>query len=429
MTTQNKAAFSGLLILAAVIGAFMLFGERTPNAVVPDAGQSGTNVDRQSRSKRIEGPSREYLNLDPAVAYVGDAACTNCHFAETEAFHAHPMGNSVREVRDVALKPLAEPFVAGDYRYSIRKNDQGGSVHVEEKLDKDGKVVARREEPMKFAIGSGKRGHSFAFGKDGFLFQSPISWYGMTGKFELSPGYDERNLHWEYPVTQACMHCHTDRAEEKPDGSVSLGQLRISCERCHGPGALHVENQKMADGYDKTIVNPVKLDPKRRDQVCYQCHLPLNMRDVKPGKSLVDYRPGSDLEDFIERSRGVFADPFSNLSASGYVRAIEDSKCFQKSEGRLGCTTCHNPHVWPELAEDRHALQIKNCKSCHESGVVCSLPEPSRLQKSPSDDCLACHMPNRNTSDIGHNALTDHRIPRFAGLTAPPSEAAKKPLP
>lgn len=428
MTTQNKAMLGGLLVLAAMIGVFVVFGERPAGTVAPGADQAAAITPDKSRSRRIENPSREFLNLASNVTYVGDAACVNCHFNEANGFHAHPMGNSVREVRDVPLKPLAEPFVAGNYRYSIRKDDKNETFHVEEKLDADGKVIQRREEPVKLAIGSGKRGHSFAFGKDGALFQSPVSWYGMTGKYQLSPGYDERNLHWEYPVTQACLHCHTDRAETKPDGSVSLGALRISCERCHGPGSLHVENPEMKDGYDKTIVNPVKLDPHRRDQVCYQCHLPLNMREVKPGKSLVEYRPGSDLEDFIERTRGVFADPFSNLSASGYVRAIEDSKCYQQSDGRLGCTTCHNPHVWPEKAEERHALQIKNCKSCHETEKTCSMQPEARLKKSPSNDCLACHMPNRNTTDIGHNALTDHRIPRVGGLVAPETHA-KSPVP
>jgi hypothetical protein len=421
MKSKSLTILTGLSVLTATLILFVTYGKKSgendATLTKPEVGESTG----KSRTRKIEEPGREFLNLAPEVAYVGDAACVNCHFAEAEAFHAHPMGRSTRKVETVDLAPLDKPFLAGDFRYSIRKDDQGRPIHIEEKLDSDGKVIGSREETISIVVGSGKRGHSFIADNAGSMHQSPISWYGLTGKYELSPGYESRNLHFEFPINQACLQCHTNRAEIRNDGALEIKGLTIGCERCHGPGALHVEEQKMENGYDKTIVNPVKLSPVRRDQVCYQCHLPLNTRNARPGKSIVDYRPGTDLETFIERSNAIFSDPVSNFSASGYVKSTEESRCFQNSAGKLGCITCHNPHEWPDSPNDRRKVHLKQCISCHSDDQGCSLPAPTRLSKVPSDDCITCHMPSRSTSDIGHTALTDHSIRR----STPAYEAMK----
>ena len=53
----------------------------------------------------------------------------------------------------------------------------------------------------------------------------------------------------------------------------------IDCERCHGPGELHV--QRMLNGelvdtsthIDYSIVNPKKLSLEAQFQICMRCHL------------------------------------------------------------------------------------------------------------------------------------------------------------
>ena len=52
-----------------------------------------------------------------------------------------------------------------------------------------GRVVARNEAEVKFVLGSGNQGASFLIDRDGFLFQSPISWYARPGRWDLSSGY------------------------------------------------------------------------------------------------------------------------------------------------------------------------------------------------------------------------------------------------
>src|SRR5262249_10132134 len=81
---------------------------------------------------------------------------------------------------------------------------------------------------------------------------------------------------------------------------------------------------------------------------------------------------------------------------------------FQKSDGRLGCISCHDPHSLPQPAK-RVAYYRGRCLECHgEKG--CSLPASERQPKQ--DSCMACHMPSVNPTDVAHVTLADHCIPR-----------------
>src|SRR5207302_405536 len=69
----------------------------------------------------------------------------------------------------------------------------------------------------------------------------------------------------------------------------------IGCQRCHGPGELHVASR----GTEKdTIVNPRHLEPALREAVCEQCHLEGEVRLVRHGRGLDDFRPGLPMELF-----------------------------------------------------------------------------------------------------------------------------------
>ena len=73
-------------------------------------------------------------------------------------------------------------------------------------------------------------------------------------------GYRKRNRHFDNKVTDKCLFCHSSRFEKSEGKPVVFHGLSIGCERCHGPGALHVEHPGMISGYDLTIVNPAKLN-------------------------------------------------------------------------------------------------------------------------------------------------------------------------
>jgi tetratricopeptide (TPR) repeat protein len=92
------------------------------------------------------------------------------------------------------------------------------------------------------------------------------------------------------------------------------------------------------------------------------------------------------------------------------------SKCFQRPVGALqmGCITCHDPHVWVK-PEEREVHYRAACLQCHDEAKGqhgCSAPRDQRLQTSPGDSCIDCHMPRYTHSDVVHAAATDHRILR-----------------
>ena len=73
----------------------------------------------------------------------------------------------------------------------------------------------------------------------------------------------------------------------------------IGCERCHGPGELHVERGGVSAGPDLTIVNPGRLAPALRESVCQQCHLQGWFRFPRAGRDSFDFRPGLPLHRFL----------------------------------------------------------------------------------------------------------------------------------
>ena len=279
--------------------------------------------------------------------------------------------------------------------------------------DSSGRVVARNEAEVQFVLGSGNQGSSFLIDHDGFLFQSAISWYAQQRRWDLSPGYQKNNAHFDRVVVSTCLYCHANRVEPV-EGTINRYQTPIfrghavGCERCHGPGELHVKGTRVVDGRDMTIVNPADLEPALRDGVCEQCHLLGHQRVVKLDRRDEDFRPGLSFDQVwsvFERTTGSAADRFV-----GQVEQMHESRCFRASGGRLGCISCHDPHRLPEPAE-RVSYYRDRCLECH-ADRGCRLPTAVRRERSRDDDCIGCHMPRSRTSDVVHTAAINHRIPR-----------------
>ena len=268
-----------------------------------------------------------------------------------------------------------------------------------------------------FAVGSGQQGQSFLVNRDGRLFQSPISWFVSAQSWNLSPGFTQHHQHFNRTITESCLFCHCNEAHGKADTvnefePKSLRLQPIGCERCHGPGALHVaaqENSAGEDSRDRTIVNPRRLPPQLREAVCEQCHLQGEARIVRAGTSLWSYRPGLPLDQFVS----VFVTPAEGEGkhkAVSHVEQMHQSRCFQASGGRLGCISCHDPHVLPRQSQ-RVAWYRGRCLNCHQESS-CRLSLQERHEHSPADSCIECHMPRGDSANIAHTSITDHRIVR-----------------
>jgi hypothetical protein len=373
-------------------------------------------------------PESPWKNTRPDVKYVGDAACTRCHSDIADTFRHHPMGRSLAPISMAPAVGLVRPdgsaaFKAGSSNFSIERK-AGKEVHRETMLDEDGSELAQVEAEVKYALGSGSRGISYLVEHDGRLFESPISWYTQKKLWELSPGYEVGNLHFNRPIDPHCLFCHSNyaRAVELSVNTykepIFLGHA-IGCERCHGPGELHVRGQEVVSGRDLTIVNPRNLSPSLRGAVCEQCHIVGDQTVDRLGHKPFDYRPGLPLIAFQAVYRGVNE---LGTKAVGHVEQMKLSRCYRASKDRLGCTSCHDPHKVPAAGE-RIAFFRDRCLECHES-AGCKLPRAARLAQSREDSCVHCHMPKTTTFDVVHVATTDHRI-----LKSPASALAEPDRP
>jgi predicted CXXCH cytochrome family protein len=322
--------------------------------------------------------------------------------------------------RSAATPDMILPEVSGlvfrvkDMTYSIDR--RGGRLfHMEARGDGSDDAHPRTEAEVRYVIGSGTRGYAFLVEREGNLFQSPIAWYSQGLKWDLAPDYRMHNWHFDRVITQGCLFCHTNRFDQVGGKRPIFHGLTIGCERCHGPGELHVRRPESINGKDLTIVNPADLEPVAlRENVCEQCHFQGRERSVLPGRSMFDYRPGLPLEAFLRISSGRL-DPTLRHAAVGHVEQIRESRCYRDSRGKLGCISCHDPHRLPEPAA-RAAYYRGRCLECHVDRG-CSLPRDARLTNNVQDDCSACHMPRMRTTNIAHTALTNHTIPHLSRAT------------
>jgi hypothetical protein len=342
----------------------------------------------------------------PAFAvngYAGNQACTSCHRAIAESFsgtaHAHASG------------PAGANLVSGEFSHKnsqvkYRVYSESGKVWMSFERAGDPLVQGKRE--LLYYIGQGRRGTTYLFSVDGYFFETPINLYTSRHVWDMAPAYgDAREIPLNLPALTSCMDCHVSGIRPPVEGTENRYAMPlflhdgVTCERCHGRGENHVKN---ASG---TIVNPVKLVPERRDQVCMQCHLEGNAAIERPGRHLYEYRPGDDLSDYVRYY--VLTDSSKpGLRAASQFEELAKSTCKKKSGDGMSCTSCHDPHRTVPLGE-RVAFYRSRCLACHGAQF-------GEKHHPSQPDCTQCHMPAAPSSDVAHTAVTDHSIPRRPGL-------------
>ena len=124
---------------------------------------------------------------------------------------------------------------ASKRRYEIvRKNGQ--MWHRELLLGATPEVVLS-EYAVKYVVGSGRHSLTYLCEVDGFLVESPVTWYSSSSGGSMSPGYTSPDqMGFEWATGEGCLNCHAGRAEAV-DGSLhrmKVIEAAISCERCQG---------------------------------------------------------------------------------------------------------------------------------------------------------------------------------------------------
>jgi DmsE family decaheme c-type cytochrome len=245
-----------------------------------------------------------------------------------------------------------------------------------------------------------------------------------------------------YVGAAACLTCHIVQAEQF--GATLMGKIfmknprsqreKLGCETCHGPGSAHV---KAGGGRGVGGIIAFRDDApqtvEERNAVCLTCH----------ESGMRTYWRGSEHE-----TRGLACTNCHQIMKqvslkNQFRKSTEIETCFQCHkdrraqtwrsshmpirEGKLTCSSCHNPHGTANLkllteatpndvcygchAEKRgpflfeHAPVRENCLSCHDPhGSI----QAKLLLVSPPRLCQQCH------SESGHPSTPQSRISQFA---------------
>lgn len=230
-TAVNRKDFLGVLLC----GVTLLVPGCSRSVPPPVPPRSA--VASQDLLATFESP---FENVQADVAYLGSDACRTCHEGHADSYHATGMGRSMSPVDpDHAPPDAVFDHAPSGRRYQIQRRD-GKLWHRELKLTSGTQEIVLAEFPVTWAIGSGTHAKTYAAEVDGFLVESPITWYATTKSWGMSPGYDlPEHFGFQREIGEGCLDCHAGRAIAI-DRSLHRMQILedvIGCERCHGPGA------------------------------------------------------------------------------------------------------------------------------------------------------------------------------------------------
>src|SRR6266567_6320469 len=344
-------------------------------------------------------------------SHVSDAACAQCHASIYKSYEQTPMAHASGPATE-NLRPA--DFVHRESNVHFRVYADNG--HAWLSFDREDPPLHGKRELL-YYIGSGRRGLTYLFAEEGFVFESPINWYADKHVWDMAPAYQSASeIPLNLSAVTSCLHCHVSGMRPPVGGTENryemplLSHSGVSCERCHGTGTAHLKGGP--------IVNPAKLSPERRDAICMQCHLEGRVSVERPGRHIYEFKPGDSLADYIRYY--VLADSSSPaLGAVSQVEALAQSTCKRKSGDSMSCTSCHDPHYSPS-AQERGSYFRGKCLACHG-------PELGTKHHPDEKDCTVCHMPASLSTDVVHTEVTDHRIPRRP-VGSPPRSATSNNL-
>jgi tetratricopeptide (TPR) repeat protein len=402
-----------------------------------------------SCSEEREGSSAEtpkkdtllYLNHADTAHYVGIHTCRLCHQDIYNTFIETGMGKSFsgatkqKSAGDFTRSLIYDEFSDFYYKSFWGRND---SLYFKEFRLQGKDTVYKRIERCDYIVGSGHHTNSHMQNINGYFNQMPMTFYTQKKEWHLPPGFENGvNTRFTRKIGLECMSCHNALpgfvlGSENKYSHVDEG---INCERCHGPGSVHVQQRSTGSKIDTTnyidysIVNPSKLSIDLQFDVCQRCHLQGNAI-LKEGRSFYDFKPGMKLSDYISVFLPKYANADDEFIMASHADRLKMSQCFIRSfnpkevknklkpyKDALTCVTCHNPHISVKVTgSDVFNRACLNCHgnkiemNCSEKTVARELHKSSLVPLPSSLNCVSCHMPKSGSIDIPHVTVHDHYI-------------------
>ena len=316
---------------------------------------------------------------------VGTSACAECHpenaawWAESGHAHTFQRTKDSEIARQLDGRVFEDPGRGTKFFYHF--DDDGLSVSIPSRFGED-------RFPLTYALGSGTHGLTFlslipheegrTIGVEhrATFFRSKEGLGITPGQKGLPPPPQEVEHFGKIVVGRTlenCIRCHTTSGRIAREQIVGL-EAHVGCERCHGPGLQHT--QAVEENREDHLMHVKDRWPTAYAEIrtCGQCHRLPNM-----------------LKETELRRESV---ALVRLQPVGLLQ----SACYLKSEGRLRCTTCHDPHK--SVAKNRgHYERI--CLECH------TRPNSTNCPVNARTNCIKCHMPG---IVLGFSIFHDHWI-------------------
>ncbi|MGQ0829453.1 MAG: tetratricopeptide repeat protein [Bacteroidota bacterium] len=405
------------------------------------------NSSDPSNKQQSTTTSNQYLNHSDTARYVGMNQSKLCHQDIYNSFVQTGMGKSFEHASKEKTSAKFDPSGERAGKHSViydKYQDfyyqpfwEGDNFKIIEFRLKGKDTIHKRIESVDYIIGSGQHTNSHITNTNGYLHQMPMTYYTQKGHWDFPPGFEDGfNTRFSRKIGLECMSCHNSLPDfvEGSENKYNALPEGINCERCHGPGSIHVQQRSTGKNIDTSkyidysIVNPGKLSIDLQFDVCQRCHLQGNTV-LKEGKSFFDFRPGMKLSDYMTTFLPRYEGADDEFIMASHADRLKQSKCFIKSykpseapssSGRAGeglrpyknaltCVTCHDPHVSVKVTGE--GIFNNACKNCHNTSPqngLCSEKIEVRMKKQ--DNCVSCHMPKSGSTDIPHVTVHDHFI-------------------
>ncbi|MEP7355016.1 MAG: cytochrome c3 family protein [Acidobacteriota bacterium] len=323
--------------------------------------------------------------LATPATYVGSAACLGCHSGIYDRWKKTRMANVVRD-------PKADP----------------GAILPD--LSKPDPLVKFTKNDIAFVYGSKWKQRYFTkIGDDYFPLDAQWDithqqWRAyMVGANTdwWVPFFPADNK--QRPTSQLCDGCHSVNFNIQ---TKAVTEWNVGCEKCHGPGSLHVRQPSQT-----TIVNPARLDTVQATNVCIQCHSQgepitgqIDGRQIN-GKYYdwpVGFQVGLDLKNFWKLEEYKLGEQTFTHFADGtaHKNRMQGNDFVQSQMYTHGvtCSSCHDVHGTSNNADLRKPANTV-CLGCHGPSSPNGPHAPTieahthHAKGSAGDDCVGCHMP------------------------------------
>lgn len=340
--------------------------------------------------------------------------CRSCHNDMYEDFRHTGMGRSFDHATpDKSDARFGQHALVYDKKsnFYYRPFFKDSTLYITEFRLEDGDTIHQRTEKINYIVGSGQHTNSHILDINGYIYQAPITYYTQTQQWDMAPGFDRSNQRFGRLLAEECITCHNHYPTPIQGGVNKFANMPqgIECERCHGPGEIHVhkmlrgEHVDTAYAIDYSIVNPRHLERDLQMDLCQRCHLQ-GVAVLEEGHTFFDFKPGMRLSEVMNVFLPRYTNSHEDFIMASQADRLRQSPCYLNSP-EMSCITCHNPHKGVSVTDN--TTYNRQCKNCHQQ-QQCTEPMP--LRQAKQDDCVTCHMPRSGSMDIPHVNITDHYI-------------------